>query len=294
MEKTPGKMGMEEGGPPPGFVSAEMTEEEDVMAPRIISTVVSKIIEVPEIEYIDKYVKKIEIVEKTVEVPKLVKEVVERIVEVPEIQIVEKREEFEEIHETIKYVPKPEIVEVPREVIKYVPVVETIIIEKVVEIPRRDGKVIEVPQPYLVEKVEKVPVYYDSEVACVVAQKLIPVLTTATDVELVVELTRYVPQVVAVDVYVPRPIQVPIIPVGRSDDQVFKVDIPEPQYNTLLMNLNPQCTGDPRMASELPFKLNANQSVAALTTDQYNSTVTIVGQEAVPFQLKKGVPAKRS
>lgn len=273
----------EEGGPPADFI--DKTEEE-LMAPRVISEITSKIVEIPQIEEVVKYVKKVQYVEKEKYVPKIIKEYVERIVEVPEVQIIETTEEVEEIHEVISYVPKHEVVDVPREIIKYVPVVETVIVEKVVQVARKDGKVIEVPQPYLVEKQEKVPVYHDSEVACVVAQKLIPVLTPAPDVELVVELTRYVPQIVPVDVYVPRPVQVPILPVARSDDQVFRVDIPDPQYNTLLMNLNPHCMSDPNMAGDLPYKKNADNTVSALTSDQYNATVTVINQDTVPFALK--------
>eukprot|EP01068_Selenidium_serpulae_P009008 Selendium_serpulae@DN5130_c0_g1_i13.p1 len=271
---------------PMGFAPTG-ADDDELLAPRIISEINSVLVEIPEIEYVDKFVPKIEYVEVEKRVPKIVKEVVERIVEVPEVQYVEKRVVIEELHETIKYVPKHEVVEVPREVIKYVPVIETVQIERVVKVPRRDGKVIEVEQPYLVEKTERVPVYIDSEVACVVAQKLIPVVTPAHDVDLVIELNRYVPQMVAVDVYVPRPIQMPLIPVGRSEDQVQRVNIPDPQYNTLLMNLNTHCTNDPQMADDLPFKRNADSTVPALTADQYNATVTTLKDETLPFSLKK-------
>eukprot|EP01068_Selenidium_serpulae_P009012 Selendium_serpulae@DN5130_c0_g1_i4.p1 len=94
-------------------------------------------------------------------------------------------------------------------------------------------------------------------------------------------------QMVAVDVYVPRPIQMPLIPVGRSEDQVQRVNIPDPQYNTLLMNLNTHCTNDPQMADDLPFKRNADSTVPALTADQYNATVTTLKDETLPFSLKK-------
>lgn len=73
--------------------------------------VVTKTVEVPIIKTVEKYVPKTIIQEKIIHVPKNVTHIVEKIVEVPEVKYIEKIVEVPHIHYKNKYVPKIEIVE---------------------------------------------------------------------------------------------------------------------------------------------------------------------------------------
>jgi len=258
----------------------EMGSHDDILQPRIISEIKSQIIEVPVIEETIRYVPKREVVEVEKKVPKYEITYVEKVVEVPQIRIVDKIEEYEVIQEVVKQVYKKELVNVPREFIRYVPKVEMTYVEKVVEVISRD-QIIEIHKPYIVDEEVHYPVYKDKDVVCVVAQKMIPVVRESTSEVLDIEVCRYVPQVIPVDVYVPLPVQVPLIPVKKSEDRQFRVQVPAPQYNTLLVNLNSHFGGDARLVSELPFQKGEDGNIPLLLADQYNSTVTISQQQRV-------------
>lgn len=73
--------------------------------------IVTKTVEVPVIKTVEKIVPKTIIQEKIVHVPKNVTHIVEKIVEVPEVKYIEKIVEVPHIHYKNKYVPKIEIVE---------------------------------------------------------------------------------------------------------------------------------------------------------------------------------------
>jgi len=257
---------------------------DDIMQPRIISEIKSQIIEVPIIEETIKHVRKIEVVEVEKKVPKYEIEYIERIVEVPRVKIVEKYEEYEVIQEVTKYVPKKEFVNVPREVVRYTPKIETTYIEKVVEVLSRD-QIIEIRKPYTVDQHVPYPVYKDKEVGCVVAQKMMPVVRESKVELLDVEVCKFVPQVIPVDVYIPRPVQVPLIPVKKSDDVQSRVEVPAPQFNTLLVNLNSHLSGEEKLIIDLPFRKGGDGNVPMLMSDQYNSTVTIACDQSA-FQQR--------
>lgn len=176
--------------------------------------------------------------------------------------------------EVLRYVSQQEYVSTPPEVIKFVPKVQVRQIEKIVEVPRIGGQVVQVSKPYIVEKEEPFYRYMDEEVECVVAQKMIPVVEASDEHTLEVEVNRYVPEIIPVDVYVPRPVSVPLIPVRKTPDEATRVNIPGPQYNTLLLNLNPHCAKDVRLAQDLPFKKNDDGTVPTLVGHPSLSRVT--------------------
>jgi len=227
-----------------------------------------------------RYVPKREVVEVEKKVTKYEVSYIDKIVEVPQVRIVDKYEEYEVVEEVVTHVPKTEFVDVPREFIRYVPKIETRLVEKVVEVFSRD-QIIEIRKPYIVDQEAPYPVYKDKDVVCVVAQKMIPVVRESTVEVLDVEVCKYVPQVIPVDVYIPLPVQVPLIPVKKSEDRQFRVQVPVPQYNTLLVNINSHFGGDARLVSELPFQRGEDGNIPLLVADQYNSVVTISQHQRV-------------
>jgi len=194
-----------------------------------------KYVEVPVIEEVIRHVPKKEYIEIEKKVPRYEYEWVERIVEVPQIQVVDKYVDVPQIQEVIRHVPVKQYVDVPKEVIRYVPRVETKLVEKEVEVP---GEVIEIPKPYIIENKIMVPKYMDQEVPTVVAQRLHPVISESDSEFLDVEMREYNPYLVAVDVYVPRPVQRQLTAQSRTETH-HVVDVPVAQFNALLKAANP-------------------------------------------------------
>eukprot|EP01067_Filipodium_phascolosomae_P008143 Filipodium_phascolosomae@DN6852_c0_g1_i1.p1 len=91
-----------------------------------------RIVEIPEITIVDKVVPKVEYQEIVHTVPKIETVVKEKIVEVPQIQYVEKLVEVPEYREIVKVVPQYKV----EQVIKEVPVTEYKYVEKLVEVPQ--------------------------------------------------------------------------------------------------------------------------------------------------------------
>ncbi|ORM40749.1 uncharacterized protein BXIN_2310 [Babesia sp. Xinjiang] len=67
---------------------------------------VEKIIEVPQVQYRNKLVPKVEVVERIVEKPQIIEQWTERKVEVPQIKEVVRYKEIDETEEIIRYYPK--------------------------------------------------------------------------------------------------------------------------------------------------------------------------------------------
>lgn len=191
-------------------------------------------IEVPVIEEVIRHVPKREVVEIEKRVPRYEYEWVEKIVEVPQIQWVEKHVEVPQIQEVVRYVPVKQVVEVPKEVVRYIPKIDVKIVEREVEVV---GETIEVPKPYLVENKVVVPRYLDKEVPTVVAQRLHPIITESDTDFVDVELKEYNPQLIPVDVYIPRPVTRSLIAANKYEEHRV-VDVPIAQYNALVKNLN--------------------------------------------------------
>jgi len=249
-------------------------EDDDILAPRIISEIKSQIIEVPVVEDVVRYVPKIEVVEVEKKVPKIEVQYIEKIVEVPFVRIVDKIVEVDQVQEVVNYVPRKEEVPVPREVIRYVPKVHTNYIEKVVEVIS-STKIIEIRKPYIVEQKVRRPVYRDKEVACVVSQKLIPIIRESNQEHLDVEVCRYVPKVIQVDVYVPVPIQVPVIPIKKNADEVTRVQVSSAQYNSLMIGLNQHFKDDTELIEDMPYLRSDNGTIQLLIPSEFSGIVTL-------------------
>lgn len=209
----------------------------------------STYVEVPVARAVERPVPKKEVIELEKRIPY---EIVEKPVPPPQpqIKVIDKYQEVDEIEEVVKYVPRKQIVEVPKEVISYVPKVETRVVEKQVQIPGREQRMVEVP--YTVEKTVVVPTFKDVNVPCVVGQRLVPSVEECDDI-VEVDVKKYVPYMVPVDVYVPRPVHLPIIWTGKEPtEEQTAVLVPPAQYNSLLMSLNPQMTSDPTLSGFIP------------------------------------------
>eukprot|EP01071_Lankesteria_metandrocarpae_P008335 Lankesteria_metandrocarpae@DN4939_c0_g1_i3.p1 len=212
-------------------MSSTIVSEHQINAPPENSV---QYIEVPVIEEVIRHVPKKEIVEIQKRVPRYEYEWVERIVEVPQIQYVDKHVEVPQYQEVVKHVPVKQIVDVPREVVRYVPKIETKIVEQEVEVL---GETIEVPKPYTVENKVVVPRFIDREVATVVAQRLHPVISESETVFVDCELKEYFPQLIPVDVYIPKPVGRNLIAAHKYEEHRV-VDVPPAQFNALVKSLN--------------------------------------------------------
>lgn len=100
------------------IVPKTILQEKIVHVPKNVTHVVEKIVEIPEVKYIEKivevphihyknkYVPKIEVVEKIVERQKIIEKWHDKIVEVPQIKEVVRFKQIEDAEEIIKYIPK--------------------------------------------------------------------------------------------------------------------------------------------------------------------------------------------
>ncbi|ANQ07935.1 Uncharacterized protein PCOAH_00023140 [Plasmodium coatneyi] len=100
------------------FVPKTIIQEKIIHVPKNVTHIVEKIVEVPEVKYIEKivevphihyknkYVPKIEVVEKVVERQKIIEKWHDKIVEVPQIKEVVRFKEIEDAEEVIKYIPR--------------------------------------------------------------------------------------------------------------------------------------------------------------------------------------------
>eukprot|EP01071_Lankesteria_metandrocarpae_P007818 Lankesteria_metandrocarpae@DN4792_c0_g1_i1.p1 len=193
-------------------------------------------VEVPVIQEVIKEVKKEEIVEVEKRVPRYDIEYLEKIVEVPYVEYIDKYVEVEQVHEVTRPVVTRKVIDVPREYYSYIPkIVGEKIVEKIIEVPQ----MVDVPKPYIVPQPVPKAVPVTREVETLVAQTLRPVLVCDESESIEVGVRQYIPKVVCVDVYIPKPIDTPLKPLGKLRDSHRIVDVPTPQYNSLVQHLNP-------------------------------------------------------
>lgn len=129
--------------------------------------------------------------------------------------------------------------EVPREVVVEKEVLVKTTREQVVEVPEEIYREV----PYDVENRVTIPRYVNQEQQTVVAQKLRPVVRESGKTRHVKTKT-YEPVLYAVDIYVPKAISNVIESRGKIGDTHRIVEIPAPQYNTLLDKMNKGCELD--------------------------------------------------
>jgi len=238
-------------------------------------------VEVPYVEEIVRHVPRREIVEVEKRVPKYEYEWTEKVVEVPQIQYVDKTVEVPQVHEVVRHVPRREVVEVPREIIRHVPKIETKVVEKRIEVP---GQVIEVPKPYTVENKVMVPHHIDKEVPMLVAQTVRPVLTES-DEFVEVDVVQYEPEMIPVDIHVPRGVKTEVVSMGVIEEHHRVVQVPHAQYNSMLRLLNPHIN---EQESSLPFIQGPNGMVNFLSENVPNI------QPAHGVDIEGWIPRKAS
>jgi len=156
-----------------------------------------KVVEVPQIEYRKKYVDVPEIIYQDNIIHKRVEQIQERHIQVPRVRVVEKVVEVPEVH----------YVDVPIEKIVEVPEYREEFFERMVEVPQYQ----EVPVP----EYRNIPVNQEIE-----RHLPVPVEVTAT-FEYRMPCIRPVYKEVAVPIYVPRYIEVPV-PAHMMDSTILK------------------------------------------------------------------------
>ncbi|CRH01575.1 inner membrane complex protein 1f, putative [Plasmodium relictum] len=187
--------------------------------------VIEKIVEVPVVHKVNKYINKYEIKEVEKVVKKPINKYVETKIEVPELHFQDKIVEVPELHEVVKIVEKPEIreriiyknkietkiipkyIEVP--VVKIVnkyeeyddigEVIKTVPVKKIVEIPNEVIKQVKIPIKKIIEKPNYVPIikYRDVPIEKI---RYVPKIQT-------VELVKTIPKIIDI----PVPVKVPKI-----------------------------------------------------------------------------------
>jgi len=195
---------------------------------------VNKYVEVPVYEEKVVEVHRKEIITTQKIVPRITTEVREILVEVPRVEVVRKDVDVVHIEEFITEVPRIQRIEVPKEKIRYVPKVEVRKIEKEVEV---DGELIEVPRDVEVVNHIVVAKYDDVKEDSVVSQRMIPILDENEKQVMEVTAIHYEPEVVPVDVYVPKPIFRTVVP-GIREERYEQVVIPPAHFNALVRMAN--------------------------------------------------------
>ncbi|KAF8821437.1 alveolin domain containing intermediate filament IMC7 [Cardiosporidium cionae] len=168
-------------------------------------------------------------------------------------------------------VPKIEVVEVPVEVIRYVPKIETKIVEQVVEVPGPEK--IPVPRPYFVDVQVVEPKYEDRDIPLIVSQNVVPEIQEVSDV-IEIEVFKYEPEVTYVDVYVPRPVAIPIKATGVVEQkEIPSQGISEEQLRIAMDEINPHL-------HDVENYNNAQAGTFESLVQQSESTARIHGLEA--------------
>ncbi|EZG45752.1 inner membrane complex protein [Gregarina niphandrodes] len=203
------------------------------------------IVKVPKTEYVDRIV----------EVPKVQYQMVEKVVEVPKVNFVEKLVEKVQYVDKVKPIPRVKTIEVPVETVTYVNKVDVQVVEKEVEVP---GQIIEVPKRVEVVNEKIVHKYIDNEVPTVVAQTYRPNVEESQEHVQTAKLKKYVPYLIPVQVYVPVAVDRDLVP-GEQTENMKQVDIPAPQLNAQIKNLNPNLSEEELLKL---YKRNPDGSVA--------------------------------
>ncbi|EPR58495.1 alveolin domain containing intermediate filament IMC7 [Toxoplasma gondii TgCatPRC2] len=110
--------------------------------------------------------------------------------------------------EIARFVPSVQVVDLPLDLVYTVPEVKTRMVNYIFECPARGHSRL-VPREFPVDTPFVVPQYQDVSVPVVMSQTFVPELQETSKV-VQVPVARYVPKLVPVDVFVPRPVAIPI------------------------------------------------------------------------------------
>ncbi|XP_053991890.1 uncharacterized protein LOC128883497 [Hylaeus volcanicus] len=232
-------------------------------------------VEVPTVEEVEVNIPKVSVVNVQKRVPVYEIEYQDKIVEVPQIVYVDNPVEVPVVQNKVREVVVKQVKEIPKEVIKKVPKIEYKTIEKIVRVP---GERIEVPKVYNVEKTNIVKQYKDTEVPVVVAKTMQP-LVSVSNKTVSVPVVRYEPEIVHVDIRVPKPVKTSLIQAGVSEHVPRQtVQVPAAQYNSLLKLLNKNLSAEDQQ--QLPYMVE-NGSIPFLKDDEAIPAVILSGQNGL-------------
>lgn len=208
---------------------------EEFLNPELQSNELIRYVEVPMVEEVVRHIPKQSIVKVRKNVPKYQVEYVDRVVEVPQILYTDNPIEVPIVKDEIKHVRVKQVKEVPVEVIKEVPKVEYRTVERIMQVP---GERVEVPKYYPVEKQVEVKHYKDTKLPVVVTQTMQPLVSISKQT-IDIPAFQYEPQLIHVDIRVPKPVKTSLIQAGVSEHIPREpVQVPAAQYNSLLKFLN--------------------------------------------------------
>lgn len=140
----------------------------------------------------------------------------------------------EEVVETAE--EEVEYVEVPKYVTKYKPKVVIDTIEKTIEVP--SGEEIKQPKYNNVDVPYIIPTLIDNEIL-VVLKKIIQPEIEITNEVIEIEVEKYIPKLIPVNVYVPRYFGISAKAKGAAEENFRYVDLTQEQIDSLMKELNP-------------------------------------------------------
>lgn len=154
------------------------------------------------------------------------------------IQYIDVYEEVTGSEEAVEAAGEEEIeyVEVPKYVTKYKPKIITDTIEKTIEVP--SGEEIKQPKYNNVDVPYIIPNLIDNEIL-VVLKKIIQPEIEITNEVIEIEVEKYIPKLIPVNVYVPRYFGISAKAKGVAEESFRYVDLTQEQINSLLKELNP-------------------------------------------------------
>ncbi|PHJ25147.1 alveolin domain containing intermediate filament imc7 [Cystoisospora suis] len=138
--------------------------------------------------------------------------------------------------EVARFIPSAKVIDLPLDVVYSVPDVQTRIVNYTFECPA-PGYTRLVPKVFPVDTPFIEPRFEDVNVPVVMSETFVPELQETSKV-VQVPVARYVPKVVPVDVYVPRPFAIPIKPVGCRR-VTKKATITPELYHQIADEMNP-------------------------------------------------------
>lgn len=126
------------------------------------------------------------------------------------------------------------MIDVPRQVIRTVKKRELRQVFQEVEVP---GDIIEVIHKVPIDRKVHVPNYVNKQVPLIVAQTHHPKISETGREVIQVEVRKLNPKFIPVDVFIPKPVILPLIAKGRRDFHRL-VDVPAAQHNSMIKKLN--------------------------------------------------------
>lgn len=152
------------------------------------------------------------------------------------IQYIDVYEEVAGADEAVETTEEVEYVEVPKYVTKYKPKIVVETVEKTIEVP--SGEEIKQPKYNNVDVPYIIPNLIDNEIL-VVLKKIIQPEIEITNEVIEIEVEKYIPKLIPVNVYVPRYFGISAKAKGVVEESFRYVDLTQEQIDSLMKELNP-------------------------------------------------------